>query len=276
MKMPLVSVIMAAFNVGDSAVLNLAVESILRQDLDDWELLICDDGSTDGTYERLLEWERQDTRIHILKNMYNQKAAKARNRCLMEARGEYVAIIDADDACSLNRLRVQVGFLTCHPEFSFVGVRGERFWKEPGDMDKPYWFCRFPQKSDFLMTLPFVHASLMFRRQALLDVDGYDESFRVERSEDYDMLLRMYEKGMRGANIAEAVYYIRENEGTFRRRRYRYRIKESMVKLRGFTHLQLMPKGFVFAMKPLVVGLLPAVFLERLKEWYYKQRMEKP
>ncbi len=276
MKTPLVSVIMAAFNVGDPSILELAIESIVRQDMDDWELLICDDGSTDGTYERLLEWERRDGRIRVLKNEANQKAAKARNRCLAEARGEYAAIMDADDACSLNRLSVQVGFLTAHSEFSFVGTRGERFRKEPGDMDKPYWFCRFPQKKDFLMTLPFVHGSLMFRRRALLEVGGYDETLRVERSEDYDMLLRMYAKEARGANTADAVYYIREDEGTFRRRKYRYRVKESMVKLRGFARLGLMPKGFVFAVKPLAVGLVPARLLEGLKEYYYRRRMEKP
>jgi len=276
MVTPLVSVIMAVFNVGDPLIWELAIKSIAEQDMDNWELLICDDGSTDGTYERLLEWESKDKRIRVLKNVSNQKAANARNRCLMEARGEYVAIMDADDACGSNRLRTQVDFLVAHPEFSFVGIRGERFQKNRGDMDKPYWFCRFPQKKDFLMTLPFVHGSLMFRRQALLDVGGYDETLCVERSEDYDMLLRIYAKGMRGANTADAIYYIREDEGSFQRRKYRYRIKESMVKLRGFAKLGLMPKGFVYAIKPLVVGLIPVKLLERLKEYYYRQRMEQP
>lgn len=274
MKVPLVSVIMAAFNVGDQSVLDLAVTSIVQQDTEDWELLICDDASTDGTYERLLEWERRDSRIRVLRNTYNQKSAKARNRCLLEARGKYVAIMDADDACSSNRLGVQVGFLSAHPQFSFVGVRGERFRKIPGDMDKPYWFCRFPQKKDFLMTLPFVHGSLMFRREALLTVGGYDETSHVERSEDYDMLLRMYAKGFCGANTADAVYYIREDGGTFRRRKYRYRIQEAAVKLKGFASLGLMPKGFVYAVKPLVVGLVPVCFLERLKCHYYGRRTE--
>lgn len=272
---PLISVLMAAFNVGDTAVLDQAVTSIVQQDMDNWELLICDDGSTDGTYARALEWEKRDNRIHVLRNDRNQKAAKARNRCLMNARGRYIAIMDADDMCSPNRLRIQSGFLDTHPQFNFVGIRGERFQKAPGDMEKPYWFCAVPQREDFLMTLPFVHASLMFRREALFSVDGYDESSRVERSEDYDMLLRMYAEGMRGANIAEAVYYIREDEKTFHRRKYRYRLKETAVKLKGFSRLHLMPRGVVYAIKPLVVGLLPTRFLEWLKGRYYGRRMER-
>lgn len=272
---PLISILMAAFNVGDPAILDLAVTSIVRQDMEDWELLICDDGSTDGTYERVLEWEKRDDRIHVLRNDRNQKAAKARNRCLMKAQGRYIAIMDTDDACSPNRLRIQRDYLDTHPQVSFVGICGERFQKIPGDTNRPYWFCAFPRKEDFLMTLPFVHASLMFRREALLDVGGYDESPRVERSEDYDMLLRMYAEGMSGGNSAEAVYYIREDAGAFRRRKYRYRLKEMMVKLRGFARLGLMPKGFLFAVKPLIVGLLPMHLLEWLKGRYYGQRMER-
>lgn len=271
---PLVSVIMAAFNVGDPAVLDLAVTSIVQQDMGNWELLICDDGSTDGTYERALEWEKRNNRIHVLRESHNQKAAKARNQCLRSARGQYIAIMDADDTCSPDRLWAQRDFLDANPQFSFVGIRGERFQNMPGDMDKPYWFCAQPQAKDFLMTLPFVHGSLMFRRQALLDAGGYDESPRVERSEDYDLLLRMYAKGLRGANIVGPVYYIRENEGTFRRRKYRYRLKEARVKFRGFTQLHLMPKGLAFAVKPLLVGLLPVCFLEWLKGHYYGRRTE--
>lgn len=272
---PKVTVIMAAHNVGSFSVLKLAVESILQQDMEDWELLICDDGSTDETLAWLLEWEKRDSRIRVLQNLRNLGAASARNRCLREAKGMYIAVMDADDACSSGRLRAETDFLDAHPQFAFVGLLGERFQRLPGDMDKPYWFCRLPQKEDFLMTLPFVHASLMFRGEALSKVGGYDETQWVERSEDYDILLRMYVQGLRGANIDEEVYYIREDEGTFRRRKYRYRLKEAAVKLRGFSHLGLMPKGLAFAVKPLIVGLIPARLLERLKGRYYGRRMER-
>lgn len=274
MREPLVSVIMAAFNAEEQ--LNLAIGSIVRQDMADWELLICDDASTDATQTRLLEWEKRDDRIHVMRNLRNQKSAKTRNRCLLKARGEYVAIMDADDACSSNRLSAQAAFLSTHPQISFVGLRGERFHEMIGDMDSPYWFCRFPQKKDFLMTLPFVHGSLMFRREAILSVGGYDESSRVDRSEDYDMLLRMYAKGFQGANTADAIYYIREDRDTFRRRKYRYRIREAEVKMRGFASLGLMPQGFFYAAKPLAVGLIPTCILERLKSCYYGRRTEQP
>ena len=60
MDSPTVTVIMAAFNAGDPEVLDTAIKSIVEQDMTSWELLVCDDASSDGTYERLLEWERRD------------------------------------------------------------------------------------------------------------------------------------------------------------------------------------------------------------------------
>lgn len=272
MSQPRVSIIMAAFNVGSNVILDQAIHSVLHQSLDDFEFLICDDASTDGTYERLLFWQSQDPRIRVFRNDRNRKSAAARNRCLKEAQGKYIAIMDADDACTPNRLQTQVAFLESHLPFSFVGLLGERFYTSPGDRDHPYWFCPAPQPKDFLMTLPFVHASLMFRREALLSVNGYCEDPRAERSEDYDMLLRLYAAGFYGANIRDAVYYIRENADTFQRRKYCYRFKETYVKMTGFSRLGLMPGGFAYAMKPLIVGLFPNGLLEKMKRLYYTRK----
>ena len=122
MDKPLVSVVMAAFNLGTNKILDAAIHSVVQQDFESWELLICDDGSTDGTYEQALEWESREPRIRVLRNDHNQKAAVARNRCIAVARGEFVAIMDADDLCDSNRLRVQVEFLIANPS-------GCRLWR---------------------------------------------------------------------------------------------------------------------------------------------------
>ena len=121
------------------------------------------------------------------------------------------------------------------------------------------------------MTLPYVHASLMFRRGVLESVGGYREIARVKRSEDYDLLLRLYEAGYRGANLPEVLYYIRQDKAAIKKRKYRYRFPETIVKLEGFYRLGLMPKGFLYAVKPLVVGLLPDRLLVKLKTNYYEK-----
>lgn len=261
-----VSVIMAAYNAEET--IEAAIRSILLQTHDNFELIICDDASTDNTWCLMRSLADEDSRIRLIRQEKNRGSAVARNRCLLQAQGEYIAIMDADDLCSENRLAVQVSFLERHREVAFVGLLGEVFHNIPGDCSKCYPYVAKPAAKDFLMTLPFVHASLMFRSTAI--GRGYPEERQALRSEDYAFLMERYAAGLRGENIADAVYYIREDADTFKRRKYRYRLTEAGVKWKGFLALGLMPKGILFAIKPLIVGLVPPKILERLKGKYYK------
>lgn len=261
-----VSVIMAAYNAEET--IEAAIRSILLQTHDNFELIICDDASTDNTWCLMRSLADEDSRIRLIRQEKNRGSAVARNRCLSQAQGEYIAIMDADDLCSENRLAVQVSFLEKHREVAFVGLLGEVFHNIPGDCSKCYPYVAKPAAKDFLMTLPFVHASLMFRSTAI--GRGYPEERQALRSEDYAFLMERYAAGLRGENTTDAVYYIREDADTFKRRKYRYRLTEVGVKWKGFSALGLMPKGILFAIKPLIVGLVPPKILERLKGKYYK------
>lgn len=261
-----VSVIMAAYNAAET--IEAAIRSILLQTHDNFELIICDDASTDNTWCLMRSLADEDSRIKLIRQEKNRGSAVARNRCLLQAQGEYIAIMDADDLCSENRLAVQVSFLERHGEVAFVGLLGEVFHNIPGDCSKCYPYVAKPAAKDFLMTLPFVHASLMFRSTAM--GRGYPEERQALRSEDYAFLMERYAAGLRGENTTDAVYYIREDADTFKRRKYRYRLTEAGVKWKGFLALGLMPRGILFAIKPLIVGLVPPKILERLKGKYYK------
>lgn len=266
--MPVVSVVMAVHNEPPE-ILDSAIRSILEQTIKDLELVICDDASNDEAAQALEKWTT-DPRVTMLRNPRNLGAAAARNRAIAQTSGEYIAIMDADDISLPERLGKQLSFLNEHPQYGFVGTRGKYFESVPGDRSDGYWFCPEPVASDFLMTLPFVHASILFRKEVLCSVRGYREIRRVKRSEDYDMLLRIYEKGYCGANLEECLYLIRINGATLARRKYRYRLWEMCVKFEGFSRLGLMPRGFLFAIKPLIIGLIPVRILERLKKLYYK------
>lgn len=267
--MPKVSVVMAVHNEPEH-ILDAAIQSILSQTIGDLELIICDDGSTAQTAQAIEKWNA-DARIIVIRNTQNAGAAAARNRAIALAKSEYIAIMDADDISMSDRLEKQLLFLEQNPQFGFVGGRGEYFESAPGDKGVCYWFCMYPKADDFLMTLPFVHASLLFRKESLRAVRGYREIRRVTRSEDYDMLLRMYEKGFCGANLPDTLYCIRQDAATLSRRKYRYRFWETCVKFEGFCRLGLMPRGIPFTIKPLLVGLIPIPLLEQLKKLYYKQ-----
>ena len=262
--MPKVSVVMGAYNVGALPVFDRSIRSVLAQTMDDLELIICDDGSTDDTYARLKGYAEQDGRIQLLRHERNEGLAAALDRCIGEAKGEYICRHDADDISAAYRVEKQLRFLDEHPDIGFVGSNVFLY-----DVDGRWGrriFPELPQKKDFLFTMPFVHGALMFRREVLKSVGGYRTEKGVCRVEDYDLLMRLYARGVRGANIQGFLYEFLEDEASHRRRKYRYRVNEARVRLQGFSAMGLMPWAAPYVVKPLVVGLLPWRLTDRLRD----------
>lgn len=268
--MPIVSVIISVYNTDNPAILRSSIDSILLQTFNDIEVIICDDGSADRTFETLTNMYSDNSKVVILRNKANLGSAAARNYCISMSNGEFIAIMDADDYSSLDRLEKQVYFLTNNPQFDFVGSKAALF-DEQG-----IWGYReyktIPENRDFLFVLPFVHASVTFRRSVLTTVGGYRIAPETVRTEDYDLFMRLYANGMKGFNLNEVLYFVREDKSLYRRRKYRHKINEAVVRYKGFKDLQLLPKGFLYIVKPLLVGLLPIPLLNKLKDKYYKRR----
>ncbi len=181
MSAPLVSAIMPVYN-GD-AFLEAALDSLLAQDYEHFEVVVCDDGSTDRT-PAILASRPEVQVVH----QQNQGAAAARNAAIASSRGEFAAFFDADDLWPANRLSLQVEYLTAHPEAGCVLGRQE--WMNP-----PPWLARDAVYGD-LDGIPLLSA--MIRRSVFDELGGFDPTFRV--AEDTDLLIRM-----RARNIAIAV-----------------------------------------------------------------------
>lgn len=263
-RAPRLSVIMGAYNIAPLAVFPRAMDSVLGQTMEDFEFIICDDGSTDETWQLLKELATQDKRIRLIQNPENRGLAASLNHCLEHARGELIARQDADDISAQDRFQKQLSFLDAHPEIDFAGCN-VTLWNETGDWGERQ-FPEYPQAKDFRFTVPFVHGALMFRRSALEAVEGYRVAKETRRAEDYDMLMRMYAAGLRGANLQERLYAFLEDRAVQKRRKYRYRLDETVVRWKGFRGLGLMPGALPYVVKPLVVGLIPSGMLRKLKK----------
>lgn len=132
-KANLVSVIMPAHN--SQALLEESVRSVICQTYSDWELLIIDDASTDGTLAIARELARTEERIRIIQLTQNAGVASARNRGIAAARGQYIAFLDSDDLWLPNKLRIQIEFMQAGgAAFSFAEYR--RF-DDSGMLSKP-------------------------------------------------------------------------------------------------------------------------------------------
>ena len=262
--LPRLSVITGAWQIADLAVLQKAVDSVLTQTMGDFEWIICDDGSTDETFQVLTDLAGRDSRIRLIRNDQNLGLAASLNHCLEYARGELIARQDADDVSDPRRFEKQIAFLDSHPEVDFVGSN-VTLWDEAGPW-RERQFPAHPQPKDFRFTMPFVHGALMFRRGALDRVEGYRVAKETRRAEDYDMLMRMYAAGLRGANLQEPLYAFLEDRAAQKRRKYRYRLDEVVVRWKGFSRLGLLPGALPYVLKPLVVGLIPHRLLKKLRQ----------
>lgn len=107
--MPLVSIIMPSYN--SSAYIAASIKSVIKQTFSDWELMICDDGSSDESLNIAYFYSSADSRIRVLKNKNNKGAAGARNTCLSEASGRYIAFLDSDDLWNEQKLELQIKFM---------------------------------------------------------------------------------------------------------------------------------------------------------------------
>lgn len=267
-EMCIVSVIMGVYNIENLCVFNKAVDSILNQTLSDFELIICDDGSSDNTYNILCDYEKKDYRIKVIQNKQNSGLAYSLNECLNIASGKYIARQDADDISKLNRLERQINFLEKNRDVGFVGSNVNLF-DESGVWGKRI-LPEYPQKEDFLFTAPYVHGTLVFRKDMLMCVGKYKVSKITLRAEDYELEMRLYAAGYIGANIQEILYYFLENEQTQARRKFKYRIDETKIRAEGFKKLKIFPKCIPYIIKPLIVGIIPRFILKMIKKNKYK------
>lgn len=261
--MPKVSVIMGIYNTNNETMVKEAIDSILNQTYKNYEFIICDDGSTDGTYELIKKLTMNDDRVVLIKNEKNMGLAYTLNHCLEVAKGEYIARMDADDISVLDRLEKQVEFLDRNDEYAVVGSSAKLF-DENGQwgMRCP---CEKPIKESFLFGTCFIHPTVMIRRSVLDKVSGYRVSDETLRAEDYDLFMRIYSAGGKGYNLQETLYEFREDKNAYKRRSYKFRIGEAKVRYIGFKRLGLLPKGYLYVMKPLIVGLIPQVILAKLR-----------
>ena len=121
-----VSVLMPSFN--SEEYLEQAIASVVSQSYERWELLICDDGSSDSSSEIAVKWSVRDERIIALKNCKNKGAAGARNTCLNVARGRYIAFLDSDDFWHQSKLEKQIAYMKssgCIFSYSYYDVIDE-------------------------------------------------------------------------------------------------------------------------------------------------------
>lgn len=264
---PLVSVVMGVrYRQSGRKPLERAVDSILNQTYGNLELLICEYGFSGSAKAQLTAFIRKDSRIRLLHGREPGTLAQNLNDCFAAARGKYIVRMDDDDFSHPERLEKQLVYLDAHPEIAFVGCNA--FLIREGMRVGQRFLPEFPTVKDFYICQPFLHPALVFRREALETANGYSEDRRCILCEDYDMLLRLYAKGFRGANIQSFLFDYTLPPTAKGNRKMSHRWNEAVTRYRCFGELGLLPGALPWVVKPLAVGLLPEPVLSRLKKRY--------
>lgn len=259
---------MGIFNC--SPTLAEAIDSIFAQSFTDWELIMCDDGSSDDTYQIALKYKEQfPDKIKLLKHENNQGLNITLNDCLAEATGDFIARMDGDDISLPTRLEKEIAFLQDNPEISIVSCP-MIYFDENGDWG--HGSCvAFPQPIDFVKCTPFCHAPCMVRKEAMEAVNGYSLNRHTVRVEDYNLWFRMYAKGLRGYNIQEPLYKMRDDQAAFHRRKFKYALNEAYVRLTGYRTLKLPVYTYIYALRPIIISLVPKFLYIKLHQGVKKK-----
>ena len=215
---PVVSVLMPVFNGcerGKEAFLRAGIESVLDQTFENFEFVIVNDGSTDGTMKVLEEYAAKDSRIKLVTNPTNMRIAKALNIGLDHCSALLVARQDADDMSVATRLEIQLDFLANRPETALCGTGMYVIDAENRLLMEIYHPCNYVVVRQALKSgCPIVHGSVMFRKDVVKGLGGYASTPDVAIAEDYDLWVRMAAAGHVIENIPDKILYFHRNHAT--------------------------------------------------------------
>lgn len=217
---------MPCYDVRDTV--DEAVRSVLDQTYTNWELLTLDDGSSDGTLERLRYWAGVDDRIAALTRPH-AGIIPTLNAGLKEVSGPLIARMDADDVSRPDRLELQASWMEADPETALVGSLVEGF--PTGQVREGFavyidWLNSLVDHEDIareaFVESPVAHSSVMVRREWLERMGGYQEHHWPE---DYDLWLRMLLAGARVEKVPEVLLRWRDHSAMATRTDSRYSVK---------------------------------------------------
>ena len=260
---PPVTVLMSVYN--GLPYLPEAIDSILKQTFQDFEFLIIDDASTDGSSKVLAEYAERDSRIRILTNERNMGLGYSLARGVEAATTPWIARMDADDIAVPNRLELQMDYVREHPDVDIFGGyvtfidKNGQFLFEKTVPTSHYEIFRL------IWTNPFNHITVFLRREAILKIGSY--SNKTLRSEDYELWLRCAAGGLKFANLPVSLTYYRFSEMNLKRNTFKVSLERFFIGLRGCYLVGAPPIAYIGTTKPVILEFLPPHLRAKVYCW---------
>lgn len=260
--MPKISVIMGVHN-GEKT-LPRAIDSILNQTFTDFELIICDDCSTDGTIQVIKDYMEKDNRVILIRNKTNSGLAASLNKCIQVSKGEYIARMDDDDISHLLRFEKQNKFLDEHKEYAIVGTCRNTFDEE--GIWNIYGQGGELSKEDIIKCNIFTHPTVMMRKSELLSVGMYTVCDRTIRGQDFDLWCKMYAAGYKGYVLTDVLFDYYEDRNKIKEIKVKYRLNNYRTHKIWRKKMGLSKRYDIYAYKELLAIIIPQKLLIKYKQ----------
>lgn len=260
----MISIIMGVYNV--EKYINESIESIIEQSFKDWELIICDDGSSDDTLKIVKEYSKKDTRIKVLVNNKNVGLAQTLNNCLQASKFDYIVRHDGDDIMLKKRLEIQYEFM----KNNNVDISGTSVYLI--DEKSKIWGERTasinPQNKECMLTsYPFIHPTIIIKRDLLIKANGYSVNNQTfMRLEDYDLWRKLYILDAKMINLDEKLIYYREDKYAYKKKKKIYRLYEFNARLVAAKDLNIPWYKRIKCFKPLIMLFIPNFLVLKVKK----------
>lgn len=251
-----------------------AIESILAQTYRDFTFVIVDDGSTDRTRDILNDLAKTDARIVVITNPTNIGLTTSLNRALRQTQGIYIARMDADDVALPDRFQKQIDFLNSHSDIGMVGTAYEWIGENGVAMGRPNVLTEPHELHRALIhTNPFLHGSIMIRKELLDRVHGYNELYK--KAQDYDLWLRL-SSHCRFANLPDVLMRKRMTRGMIS-----YKNERAQIRFAVRARLSSLRRGdypiwcIVYLVKPFFATCLPQKIVRLARIYLFEQKIYK-
>lgn len=264
----MISVVMSVFNA--EKYLPEAIESILNQTYTDFEFIIINDCSNDGSLHIIEEYSLKDKRIILINNSANLGLTKNLNKAISIAKNKFIARMDADDVSLPDRFEKQLNFFKSNPSIDVLGT----YCTDIDELGNVIAERRVPNTNKDITRMihiinPICHPTVMFRKEKLKKISFYNEQYKVVQ--DYDLWLRCSANNIAMHNLPEYLLKYRINDGYYGRKSWKYRMTDLKIRYSGYKRLRLPLHKRVYLIVPIILGILPSSFYKILKKWDFRK-----
>ena len=258
-----VTVLMSEYNTKKEQ-LKQAIESILNQTYNNFELIIIDDCSDEENIKIIENYN--DDRIRLIRNEKNLGLAASLNKGIELATTDYIIRMDTDDIAKVDRIEKQVRFAENNPQYSIISGRANFF-------DENGIYYTTPKsgeiyKNDLIKGTPFIHPTMLINKKHIQKIGGYP---LYRRCQDYAMAMNMYANGYKGYIMEDILIDYRMDTDGYKKKKFKYRLLEAKIRFHYYRKLKISILQYVYCIKPIVAGLMP----KRLMQHYQKKKFKK-